>query len=126
MALKLKPWNKIWFPNPRIILVKPRFPDPAATELEFRVPPKMTKHELADVLRSVYGFNVASIHTSIHPGKTKYSAKFRDTPAANPGERPSFKMVSGRTMFRTPAFKKATIILNPTAAAARARELHTL
>jgi len=68
----IAPWQKVWFPNERIILLKPTTLDVTCTDLLFRVSIKLTKHEIKDLLRTVYGFDVKSITTHIRLGKAKY------------------------------------------------------
>ena len=93
----VKPWQKVWFPNERVILVKPERLDVTATDLVFRVPPHLTKHEIKDMLEAVYGFDVKKVTTVNRLGKIKYPA--------------GFSMVASKA-YRRPDFKQAYVKLN--------------
>lgn len=93
----VKPWQKLWFPNERIVLVRPSELDVMATDLVFRVPPHLTKHEIKDMLEAVYGFDVKKVTTSNRLGKIKYPA--------------GYTMVPGKA-YRRPDFKQAYVTLN--------------
>jgi len=93
----IKPWQKKWFPNERILLVKPEELDVSCTELVFRVPPHMTKHEIKDYLQAVYGFDVKNVNTVNRLGKVKYPA--------------GYSLVRHKA-YRRPDFKQAYVTLN--------------
>lgn len=89
----IMPWQKKWFPNDRFVLVSPKELDLECTELSFKVPPHLTKHEIVDTLRAVYGFDVQSVTTVIRLGKEKLPAFSRKT-------------------YRRPTYKLARVLLN--------------
>lgn len=89
----IMPWQKKWFPNERFVLVSPKELDLECTELSFKVPPHLTKHEITDTLRAVYGFDVASVTTVIRLGKEKL---------------PAFS----RKSYRRPTYKLARVLLH--------------
>lgn len=69
------PWNEIYFPSWNLVLTNP-FQDHAVRGARFRVPNKMTKHEIADYLTKIYGCDVEQVNTYITPASNKYS-RFR-------------------------------------------------
>ncbi|KAH9259057.1 hypothetical protein BASA81_002677 [Batrachochytrium salamandrivorans] len=89
----IMPWQKKWFPNDRFVLVSPKELDLECTELSFKVPPHLTKHEIVDTLRAVYGFDVQSVTTVIRLGKEKLP-------------------VFSRKTYRRPTYKLARVLLN--------------
>lgn len=96
----LYPWNKVYFPSQRVILVHPPTPDPSASELHFRVPPSMSKHEIKDFLQQVHGFAVKKINTVNYLGKLKY---------------PMNSTHQNAKAYRRPSYKKAIVFIDPPA-----------
>ena len=96
--IELKPWNKVWFPNERVVLVKPAFPDHSAKEVVIRCPPHMSKHDIKEFMTKVYGFSVARVDTAIYASKLRRSL-------GDPG-------TNKFAVYRQPRFKKAWVTLN--------------